>query len=160
MANSFTVWQGVGAALQLAFRALAAANLREPGPPGQPGKDGQDGAPGRDGADGGEWRAAGFYEASRAYSRGDVVALDGGSFVAVNDEPGVCPGEGWSQIVRRGKPGPKGDRGEGGLPGQPAPRLLTLRALPGYMAQPIFDDGSEGQPFTVRAWFEYHEGLS
>jgi hypothetical protein len=28
------------------------------------------------------------------------------------------------------------------------------------MAQPIFDDGSQGEPFTVRAWFEqYHEGV-
>jgi hypothetical protein len=46
MASSFTLWQAVGTLYQLAFRALAMASLREPGPPGAPGEKGQDGAPG------------------------------------------------------------------------------------------------------------------
>ncbi|MGH3630268.1 MAG: hypothetical protein ACRDRL_22855 [Sciscionella sp.] len=49
-----------------------------------------------------------------------IVALNGGSFVARLNNPGACPGDGWQALCFQGKKepvGPKGDRGERGLPG-------------------------------------------
>ena len=59
----------------------------------------------------------GTHEDGGEYRRLDVVALNGGSFVALRDAPGPCPGDGWQLLVARGKPGQavkgeKGDRGD------------------------------------------------
>ena len=60
----------------------------------------------------------------------DIVALNGGSFIAKRDDPGACPGEGWQSLVmpgRHGKPGEPGRRpasagrvGPKGVKGDPA----------------------------------------
>lgn len=123
----------------------------EPGPPGPPG--------GR-GADGDTWDHVGVFDPSEVYARGNVVNLDAACFVAIKHEPGPCPGDGWRRIAERGKPGARGERGErgpqglAGAAGASAPRLVALRALPDYHALAVFDDGSEGEPFDVRSWFE------
>jgi hypothetical protein len=103
-----------------------------------------------------------------AYAALDIVALNGGSFIARKDAPGPCPGEGWQLIAsagKPGKPGPKGDhgapgaRGERGPAGDPAPVILGWRIdREAYTAQPIMSDNSEAPPLELRALFEqFHE---
>src|SRR5215470_13093928 len=51
-------------------------------------------------------RVKGTYQAGTKYERGDMVALDGGSFVARKDNPGPCPGGGgWQLMARQGQRG-------------------------------------------------------
>lgn len=68
----------------------------------------------------------GTYEAEAEFRRLDVVALNGGSFVALRDNPGPCPGDGWQLLAGRGKPGPsvKGDKGDKGEPGNDAAEVV------------------------------------
>src|SRR5215471_17254037 len=59
-------------------------------------------------------RVRGTYQPGISYVRGDMVALDGGSFVARRDNPGPCPNENWQLMAKqgaRGVAGPKGERG-------------------------------------------------
>ena len=62
------------------------------------------------------------------YEQHDIVAVNGSSFIALEDSPGQCPGAGWQLLASagsrgaRGFAGPKGERGEnaaarGGLQG-------------------------------------------
>jgi hypothetical protein len=129
----------------------------QPGQPGEPGKDGaqgEPGPPGDPGPPGRSWRPRGLYQAKAAYQELDVVISDGGSFVALQDDPGPLPGDGWWLFNSRGKQGPKGERGERG---PAASKVVGLRALPGYRAQLIYEDGKATEPEDVRAWFdEYH----
>jgi len=108
---------------------------------GPAGEQGVPGPPGDAGADGRSFEIRGTYDAAASYRALDVVALNGGSFVARIDNPGACPGDGWQLLTRQGKPGDKGDRGPKGDRGDPghAPvalaindeGLLTLRLADG-----------------------------
>lgn len=72
------------------------------------------------GLDGISFRVRGTYQAGERYSKLDVVALNGGSFVARRNNPGECPGDDWQALCFQGKKGPagpQGDRGQRGLPG-------------------------------------------
>lgn len=81
-------------------------------------------ASGRDGEDGRSITVRGTYSEANEYSALDVVALNGGSFVAKSDDPGPCPGPGWQLLASQGKSGKpgergvpgRGDRGEAGPP--------------------------------------------
>ena len=53
----------------------------------------------------------GLFDATATYRQLDIVALNGGSFIAKKDDPGPCPGAGWQLIVSQGKSGDKGERG-------------------------------------------------
>jgi len=103
----------------------------------------------------------GTYREGETYGHLEVVALNGSSFIARHDDPGLCPGEGWQLIAsagRAGKPGPTGERGERGLPGQAGPKILRWQINPErYRATPLMTDGSEGPALEMRALFEqYH----
>jgi hypothetical protein len=81
-------------------------------------------AAGRDGNDGRSFTVRGTYAVTNAYQALDVVALNGGAFIARKDDPGVCPGPDWQLIAAQGKAGKPGERGlpgkgERGDPGQP-----------------------------------------
>jgi hypothetical protein len=72
------------------------------------------------GRDAKELAHRGTFDPLCSYGRNDLVALDGGAFIALRDDPGDCPGDGWRLLVARGKPGKpgeRGERGERGLPG-------------------------------------------
>jgi len=59
----------------------------------------------------------GTYNPQSAYSANDIVALDGGTFIARKDNPGPCPGGGWQLMAKQGQrgiAGPKGERGPAG----------------------------------------------
>jgi hypothetical protein len=101
------------------------------------------------------------YDAAVKYARLDIVALDGTTFIARKDDPGVCPGEGWQLMSVRGKPGikgPPGERGERGGkgdPGAPAPTILAWKVdRESYTVTPIMSDASEVPAIEMRALFE------
>lgn len=85
-------------------------------------------APGSNGRDGQSLNPRRLWVAEEEYRRLDVVALNGSSFVALKDDPGPCPGEGWMLMTspgKRGERGEKGDRGERGLPGTAGPSIVS-----------------------------------
>jgi hypothetical protein len=65
-----------------------------------------------DGRDGRSLKVRGTWDPGASYFTLDVVALDGASFVAKRDNPGVCPGEFWQMLSRQGKKGPPGPQGD------------------------------------------------
>jgi hypothetical protein len=117
--------------------------------------------PGRDGK---SLVVRGTFDEAAEYRYLDVVALNGGSFVALRDAPGRCPGSGWQLLTSPGKRGPtgqsgeKGAHGERGPPGEPGSSGPTIsgwkidRAY--YLATPLMSDGSEGPPLELRQLFE------
>lgn len=132
----------VSRAAQPIIQRLLALEARElpKGEDGRDGKDGETGSPGRDGADGEQgppgkegrgFLVRGTYEPDIEYGAGDTVALNGGSFVALTDDPGPCPGAGWQMWARQGKPGQKGERGERGDVGERGPPGATIRLVGG-----------------------------
>lgn len=74
------------------------------------------------GRDATEITHCGSYNPDAEYGRNDIVALDGGSFIAVRDDPGACPGDGWRLLVARGKAGRPGDQGPRGEAGKEGPQ--------------------------------------
>jgi len=89
----------------------------EAGAAGERGEKGEAGQTGQAGADARQWRHRRSYDPRQAYADGDVVAHDGGSWLALTDEPGSLPGDGWAQLTVRGQRGKPGDRGERGPQG-------------------------------------------
>jgi hypothetical protein len=89
------------------------------GPQGEPGPIGPQGPPGAPAA---PWRHCRAYDPKTEYSAGDVVMFDGGSSVAMVDNPGPLPGDDWSALTQRGKHGRPGERGEQGPQGEPGAR--------------------------------------
>jgi len=103
----------------------------------------------------------GTYNAEGNYKAFDIVALNGGSFVALKDAPGACPGDGWQLIASQGKRGPEGKPGapgKAGAPGAPGePGVSVVGWIPDaakYLAIPVMSDGSRGDPLALRGLFE------
>lgn len=105
-------------------------------------------AAGINGADGRSLNPRRLYAPAEEYKHLDVVALNGGSFVALKDDPGPCPGEGWMLLTQQGKRGEKGergdkgDRGERGVPGEP---IVAAAIDENGMLTLINGDGSKVQ---------------
>ena len=107
------------------------------------------------GRDGRAPRFAGTYAAGLAYRELDVVALNGGSFVALRDAPGTCPGDGWQLVVSRGKAGQPGKDGLDGRDGAPGLNVASWRIdRKGYALQPVLADGTTGPAIDLRELFE------
>jgi hypothetical protein len=66
-------------------------------------------------------QGAGTFKDATAYNYLDIVAHNGGSFIARRDGPGSCPGEGWQLLASQGKRGDKGEQGERGPKGEQGP---------------------------------------
>jgi hypothetical protein len=106
----------------------------------------------------------GTFDLNGEYHYLDVVALNGSSFIAKNDKPGACPGEGWQLIASAGKRGEKGDRGEPGAKGTPgapgakgeaAPTILKwVLDAANYQAVTIMSDGTKGAILELRPMFK------
>ena len=103
----------------------------------------------------GTWRADAEYRAL------DIVARDGGCFIAKGDAPGVCPGPDWQIVSTRGARGERGERGPKGERGPAGPAAPTIigwqidRAM--FIATPVMSDGSEGPPIELRGLFEQYQ---
>src|SRR5262249_40218700 len=100
-------------------------------------------------------RVKGTYQVGANYSRGDMVALDGGSFVARKDNPGPCPGGGWQLMAKQGQRGIAGPEGKRGPPGAVITGWILDRST--YRITPRMSDGSLGPPLELRALFEQSE---
>lgn len=87
------------------------------------------------GASGRSFSVKGTYSDAEQYRALDVVALDGATFIALADDPGPCPGDGWQLLSPRGRAGKPGERGERGLPGPAGP------PGPGAASLMLSDDG-------------------
>jgi Collagen triple helix repeat (20 copies) len=109
-------------------------------------------------------RVCGTFDPNTLYGELDIVALNGGSFIARHDDPGPCPGAGWQLLTRPGKRGDKGlrgdkgtsgEKGERGEPGKAAPGIVAWQLdAPNYRATPLLSNGNEGPPLELRAIFE------
>jgi hypothetical protein len=110
------------------------------------------------GRDGNSITVRGTFNETAEYRRLEVVALNGGCFIARKDAPGPCPGSGWQLLASQGKRGVAGARGERGPKGDPGLSGVTIcdwkidRAR--YVATPLMSDGREGPPLELRPLFE------
>ena len=59
---------------------------------------------GRDGVDGRTPTIRGTYNAYKKYAQLDIVTVDGASYIARCDDPGLCPGDGWQLTSRSQAP--------------------------------------------------------
>jgi hypothetical protein len=96
-------------------------------------------------------RVRGTFAPNTSYARGDIVVLDGGSFIARKDNPGPCPGPGWQLMAKQGQRGVAGPRGERGPPGKTIDGWIVDRST--YRLTPRFSDGSLGPPLELRELF-------
>ena len=97
-------------------------------------------------------KVRGTYQAGTKYERGDMVALDGGSFIARKDNPGPCPGSGWQLFAKQGARGRDGPEGRRGPPGNIIVGWILDRGE--YRITPRMSDGSLGVPLELKALFE------
>jgi hypothetical protein len=97
-------------------------------------------------------RIRGTFDPKMRYVSNDVVALDGGSFVARHDNPGPCPGSGWQLLARQGQRGVAGPEGRRGPPGAIISGWIVDRS--NYRVTPRFSDGTLGPPLELRELFE------
>lgn len=67
----------------------------------------------------------GTFDSRINYPKHSVVAMNGGSFIALRDAPGPCPGPGWQLLSGPGKRGDKGKTGDRGPPGSSV-RSMTI----------------------------------
>jgi hypothetical protein len=117
----------------------------------------------RGGRDGETPEIRGTYEVGIKYKHLDIVASDGGAFIAKRDDPGLCPGDGWQLITRQGKTGrtgltgdrgPRGEKGDKGDPGLSAVQALSLQVDPErYSFSLVMSDG-KNLTAELRSMFE------
>jgi hypothetical protein len=117
------------------------------------------------GSDGAGPTIRGTYNTEAKYQQFDIVALNGGSFIAKSDQPGACPGPGWQLIASQGKPGikgtpgDKGERGPQGARGEAAPIIIGWEVdRRRYLVTPVMSDGSDVPPISMRELFEQFHG--
>jgi hypothetical protein len=113
------------------------------------------------GSDGKTIDVRGAFNEAAEYRRLDVVALNGGSFIALKDAPGPCPGCGWHLLAsqgKRGAAGEKGERGAQGPQGNPGLSGATIRDWKidreKYVATPLMSDGRDGPPLELLGLFQ------
>ena len=121
---------------------------------------------GRDGSDGRSLRVRGTFKAGESYLALDVVAREGGSFIARKDDPGDCPGDGWQSLTlpgRRGDHGPKGERGETGERGPQGEHGERGPGIIGwdidrdnYTVSAVLSDQTRSGPLDLRGLFEQY----
>ncbi len=100
----------------------------------------------------------GTFDVREKYQQLDIVALDGGSFIAKRDNPGVCPGDGWQLLCKQGKagrpgtPGERGLRGEEGEKGEPGISTVSWQVdRAQYRVSPLMSNGTVGPMLDLHA---------
>jgi hypothetical protein len=112
------------------------------------------GVDGKDGSDGRSLEVRGLFIDKEIYNALDMVALNGGTFIAKKEHPGPGPGAGWQLIASQGKRGDKGERGLQGIPGVPVVIQKWRLDRDNYIAVPVMSDGREGPALELRSLFE------
>ena len=93
----------------------------------------------------------------------DIVTFDGAAYIARSDTPGLCPGDGWEPLSKRGQrgrrgesvKGPQGEKGAKGDKGDDALEIVDWHIDPvNYRAIPFMSNGKPGKPLELRALFE------
>jgi hypothetical protein len=96
------------------------------------------------GRDGESITVRGTFDEAADYQRLDVVARNGGSFIALKDAPGPCPSSGWQLLPSQGKRGVAGEKGERGERGPTGLSGTTIRDWKidraRYAATPVMSD--------------------
>jgi len=111
-------------------------------------------------ASGTSFTIRGVYDSAATYKLLDVVMLNGASFAALKNNPGICPGDDWRLFAKQGRPGRPGERGPRGAPGEtivgPSGAFIRDWVIDRarYTATPILTDGSIGPTLNLRALFE------
>jgi hypothetical protein len=120
------------------------------------------GRDGKDGRDGESLSLRGTYDMHDAYARLDVVEFGGEAFIALRDNPGMCPGDGWQLLASRGAKGDERERGARGLTGETGggAEALTIRSwesdAPRYRASPLLSNGMVAAMLELRPMFEQY----
>jgi hypothetical protein len=102
------------------------------------------------GLDGKGFSHRGTYDPQKSYKSGDVVAKDGHAFVAVEDQTGGLPGDGWKILVsrgERGRPGPQGEAGAKGEKGERGASIIAGSIDPTIKVMDLVD--SDGEKITL-----------
>jgi len=110
------------------------------------------------GIDGRTFKVRGTYSPDKLYSHLDIVACNSGSFAALKDGAGVCPGPDWQLIAGPGKRGDKGlpgDKGSTGPKGADGQTIIGWKKKQ-YVIIPILTDGSEGPPLSIKDILQRH----
>jgi hypothetical protein len=97
-------------------------------------------------------RIRGTWDPKAEYLANDMVAKDGGTFIARRNDPGPLPGPYWQLLAKQGARGVAGERG---LSGRDAPRItgwVVDRAA--FTVAPKLSDGSVGPVLELRELFE------
>jgi len=100
-------------------------------------------------------RVRGTYDPKSEYSANDIVALDGGTFVARKNNPGPCPGAGWQLLAKQGQRGIAGPPCERGPAGKSIVGWIVDRNC--YRVTPKMSDGTLGSPLELGALFDQGE---
>jgi hypothetical protein len=128
----------------------------EKGERGEPGERGPEGPKGAD-APLPKWCRT--FSADQTYSAMSIVAHNGASWIALRDNPGPLPGDGWGLLAQQGRRGERGDPGKQGEPGRKGDpgAYIVGWVREGFNAIPILSDGASGAPLDLRGMFEeYH----
>jgi len=103
----------------------------------------------------------GTYSGIVEYHYLDVTMVNGSSFVALQNNPGPCPGDGWHLLASRGSRGNRGESGARGIMGLRGERGAAAPTIQSwlldrtrYTATPIMSDGSIGPSLELRGLFE------
>jgi hypothetical protein len=96
-------------------------------------------------------RIRGTHDPKAEYCANDMVAKDGGTFIARRNNPGPLPGDGWQLVAKQGQRGVAGERG---APGRDAPRITGWVVDRGaFTVAPKLSDGSTGPVLELRELF-------
>jgi hypothetical protein len=103
----------------------------------------------------------GTFKPDTAYQALDVVMRDSSSFVALRENPGQCPGDGWQMLAcggkrgQSGEKGERGERGERGLRGEDAGKIASWKIdRKHFTATPIMTDGTHGPELELHSLFD------
>jgi hypothetical protein len=109
----------------------------------------------QDGADGRSFRIRGTFNPGERYRALDVAVVGGASFIARQDDPGVCPGDGWQLAAAQGKRGLPGPPGEPGRHGRDAAHIKSWQIdHANFVVTPLMSDGTAGPPLYLRELFQ------
>ena len=112
------------------------------------------------GADGVTGSARGLYDAQERYFRLDHVSHNGSVWIAVSDDPGPLPGDGWkmgAQRGLRGKPGERGEKGERGDRGPIGVGIVSASLDPDRYAAVIATSDGKSIELNLRPLFERYD---